>query len=306
MRMKLASLVWACLANILLASASMGSDQASIYISSQGSQNELRNALKDKSATKLKLDCYSNSRNEHLINENIRILSTLLKDSNINTLEITGHHIHGGIGDKNVALLASALKGTKVTKLDLSLYNLGSEGAAALGKALSGTALTDLSLSLNNITVPGTIKLAQDLQKSNVTSLRIVVDLNEFDSDSAIKLGTALKDTKIKNLFLDLGGLNSDAIEANASKLHNILKDLKLAELQFWLSSSNHNQTPNGISSNGAIMLGKALKDLCFPIIRFQNNYLSKEGVAMLTQELKGIKCSEIDFSNNPATEDER
>lgn len=53
-------------------------------------------------------------------------------------------------------------------------------------------------------------------------------------------------------------------------------------------------------------MLGKALKDLCFPIIRFQNNYLSKEGVAMLTQELKGIKCSEIDFSNNPATEDER
>ena len=97
-----------------------------------------------------------------------RVLVSVLRYSNISTLDLRGNEI----GDQGAKTLASALPASQLTTLRLGWNGIGVEGAKALASALPGSQLTTLILGENEIGDQGAKALEE--AESKLPDLRIL------------------------------------------------------------------------------------------------------------------------------------
>ncbi|XP_039286200.1 uncharacterized protein LOC111051382 [Nilaparvata lugens] len=192
----------------------------------------------------------SNNLNTKVGEDRMNFLATILKDTKITNLNLAGNGL-------NLKLLAPCLKGSKIMSLDLTKCGIQDDDFKFLADVLKDTQIATLDLSENRLKCDSLMILAPCLVNTKIISLSLQ-DNKLIGIDGLNCLAGVLKDTQITSLDIRFIELNSE-----------FLKTLALS-----------------------------LVDTKITALKFSCNYLCSDGLKYFSQSLKNTQITSIDVTD--------
>jgi len=174
--------------------------------------------------------------------------------------------------------IAWILRYTKaVTKLNLSLNNIGDEGAKVIGEVLrTNTTLTQLHLSENNIGDEGA-KVIGEVLRTNTTLAQLDLSWNKIGDEGTKVIGEALRiNTTLTQLSLSKNNIGNEG----AKVIGEVLRT-NTTLTQLYLSSNN-------IGYEGAKVIGEVLRtNTTLTQLNLFSNNIGYEGAKVIGEVLR-------------------
>ncbi|XP_022193487.2 uncharacterized protein LOC111051306 [Nilaparvata lugens] len=231
------------------------------------------------SYTSSEVDHSDKSKDEPEVQRNncLQYLASILKDTEINSLDLNGNAI-------NLEMLSCFLEGTKISSLGLRGCRVKSNGLNSLASVLKSTNITSIDLSENLLDCKRLKIFVEGLEGTKITSLNL--SSNKIGVDGLTCLGAVLKNTNIITIDLSRNGLNCDCLKAFAPHLVNT-------------NVTSLNLRTNQIGIDGVKSLAHVLKDTLIETIDLGENILSYESVNVLANCLLDKKIKSLCLRGN-------
>ncbi len=234
---------------------------------------------KEKSTKKQKITKSLDELINEVFEERFEDFRLYLLENNVSILNLAC-----SVHNRNLRLLGLALKGTKVTTVNLSRNQIKIEAARDFVQALEGTQVTTVDLSFNELGDAGAKDFGLALKDTQV--LAVDISLNNIGDTGAIDFGLALKDTKVTTV--DLSG---NAIgDAGAKDFGQALKGSQVTTVEL---------SRNKIGDAGARDFGKALTGSQVTTVDLGSNEIGDEGAKDFIRALTGTQVTTVDLRDN-------